>query len=474
MASLKFMRAVPLRLHPRFPALQRERGQALIYGLFVLGAGLVALFFLFNTGQLSAEKSKLVNTADAVAYSAGVMHARALNFDAYTNRALIANEVLIAQAVSIAAWTRHVATHAENVPVLGCYSQYAVPIALRLVEYTAVCFALSFDLFGQGAHDIDRGARGIAQQVVAASEAAKALLQGAQQSMAAAFIPARTLLMQQVADANYAGDGAVRVDPLPLTDGYLLFEGQPFVKSYSGEQRERFKSAAVSAAYKDGFVERRSWSDRSQPDVNCRLLPGAEFKRRGATAMVGLDQWHALDTASLHSWRPGWGWLGPRCDDNPELALGYGAQFAGEGAHDQADASLIAARDNPVALSLADAAAADRIWRYSGLPGFADLSAPALADADPRLKFAIVLTRAKAEIRSSDGASTIRPDGRLAIYQNQLASDRLTAVATSEVFFRRPQARADGKAELASLFNPYWQVHLISTSAQDVAAAMLH
>jgi hypothetical protein len=282
--------------------------------------------------------------------------------------------------------------------------------------------------------------------------------------------------MQQVADANYAGDGVVRVDPLPLTDDYLLFEGQPFAKSYDGAQRERFKSTAVSAAYKDDFVERRSWSDRSQPDVNCLLLPGAEFKRRGATAMAGLDQWHAVDTASLHSWQRGrgfWG-LGLRCNDNPELALGYGTQFAGEGANDQADASLIAVRDNPVALSLADADVDDRIWRYSGLPGFADLSAPALAAADPRLKFSIVLTRAKADIRSSDGASTIRPSGRLAIYQNQLASDRLSAVATSEVFFRRPQARADGKTELASLFNPYWQVHLISTSAQDVAAAMLH
>jgi len=69
----------------------RQSGQALIFGLFALAGGLVALFFLFNTGQLTAEKTKLVNTADAVAYSAGVMHARALNFSAYTNRALVAN-----------------------------------------------------------------------------------------------------------------------------------------------------------------------------------------------------------------------------------------------------------------------------------------------------------------------------------------------------------------------------------------------
>jgi hypothetical protein len=68
---------------------------------------LAALFFLFNAGQLSSEKTKLVNTADAVAYSAGVMHARALNFDAYSNRALVANEVLVAQTVSLSFWSQY-------------------------------------------------------------------------------------------------------------------------------------------------------------------------------------------------------------------------------------------------------------------------------------------------------------------------------------------------------------------------------
>jgi hypothetical protein len=58
----------------------------LVFGLFVLIAGLAALFFFFNVGQLSREKTKLVNTADAVAYSAGVVHARALNFNAYARR----------------------------------------------------------------------------------------------------------------------------------------------------------------------------------------------------------------------------------------------------------------------------------------------------------------------------------------------------------------------------------------------------
>jgi len=104
---------------------------------------LAALLFVFNTGQLTAEKTKLVNTADAVAYSAAVMQARALNFDAYTNRALMADEVMIAQAVSIAAWSARVVRHMENMTPRNCRSYYSVPAAPVLIDYIPVCYLLS-------------------------------------------------------------------------------------------------------------------------------------------------------------------------------------------------------------------------------------------------------------------------------------------------------------------------------------------
>ena len=86
-----------------YEGLRYQRGQALIYGIFILMSSLCALFFLFNT-------------ADAVAYSAGVMHARALNFDAYNNRALVANEVLVAQMVSLSSWASYADMHMQNLP----------------------------------------------------------------------------------------------------------------------------------------------------------------------------------------------------------------------------------------------------------------------------------------------------------------------------------------------------------------------
>ncbi|MGV7207007.1 pilus assembly protein TadG-related protein [Oxalobacteraceae bacterium A2-2] len=290
----------PMRLIENAMRRHWQRGQSLVYGLFMMVAGLAVLIFIFNTGQITEEKTKLVNTADAVAYSAAVMHARALNFDAYTNRALMANEVLIAQAVSAASWSAHVVRHTDNVPPMNCNGGYSVPASLLLFEYIPVCYLLSLPAAKAGATGLEESVKAAAKATVAASELAKTILQGAQASMAAALIPARQMLMQQVADANYAGDGAVHVDPLPLTDTFSSFNGSPFIRQYGGADRARLKAAVVTAAHRDDFVRQRSWT--SANNVPCILANKAAFRRRGGTELVDYDEWKAMDTASLHRW----------------------------------------------------------------------------------------------------------------------------------------------------------------------------
>lgn len=433
--------------------------------------GLAALIFLFNTAQLTREKTKLVNTADAVAYSAGVMHARALNFDAYTNRALMANEVMIAQAVSLASWSAHVVEHSQNVPPLACYTWYSVPVALALVDYIPLCYLLSLPGAAVTAASVDAAVQVAAQSTVALSEVAKTILKTAQLNMAADFIPARKSVMRQVADANYKDDGVVLVDTIPITDNFVLFDGKPFINAYSGVDRQRFKDAVVNAANLDGFVKQRSWT--SANFFPCILGNKAAFRRRGGTELIDFDEWKAMDTASLHQWT--WHFHGifrpPSCDET-EMPLGYGTQAAAQGSPDDSSASYANSRsDNPNASALASSAD----WGYSGLPTFYDISTAALGYSPrpaPGLKFAIRLTRAKEQTRTSDGTSTVKPSGRLALIDGKPAAGVLAAVATSEVFFQRPVGRSDGKTELASLFNPYWQAHLVSTSAADMAIAM--
>ena len=58
------------------------------------------VFLVFNSGRAVNEKINLVNAADAAAYSGAQIAARQLNFMAYTNRAMIANEVSIGHMFS--------------------------------------------------------------------------------------------------------------------------------------------------------------------------------------------------------------------------------------------------------------------------------------------------------------------------------------------------------------------------------------
>jgi len=78
-----------------------EKGQILPVSLFGLALLCLSMLLVFNTSQLSSKKQQLNDAADAAAYSAALFQARSLNSVAYTNRAMIANQVFIAQVLSV-------------------------------------------------------------------------------------------------------------------------------------------------------------------------------------------------------------------------------------------------------------------------------------------------------------------------------------------------------------------------------------
>lgn len=431
----------------------RQRGQALIYGIFILFGALAATFYLFNTGQLSAEKTKLVNTADAVAYSAGVMHARALNFNAYTNRALIVNEATIAQMVSISSWIQYSKQHVQRVPAMMCYTYYAIPIVTATAEYIPLCFLLSYGGAAAVINAVDYGFNYVGPAAVAAAEVAKIRLQAAQVATFATMLVARNQVLRDVANANYKDNGAISVDTIPLTDNWSLFEGRPFISRRSGNDRTRFRNVEVAAINRDDFVRDRSWS--SESPWPCIVLPVGRAAHTGGTSLQGFNRWQANDSAAftIRKWR--WRLTGSGCRQIASYSLGSGSR---------------ATTNSGIQ------------WRYTGVPSFYDLSDQALAyrpenhDAakrdNPRLQFAIRVTRDKGQQKTSAGQSEIKPSGRLNLYAGNQADNKMAAVSTSEVFFERPTPRADGRRELASLFNPYWQVHLVPNSGAVTAAAL--
>jgi len=87
---------------------------------------LISLNFLYKAGKLTSTKMRLQNAADAAAYSAAVVEARDLNFAAYINRAMIANEVAIGQMVGLHSWAFHWASF--HYYLNGYFRQFIEPI----------------------------------------------------------------------------------------------------------------------------------------------------------------------------------------------------------------------------------------------------------------------------------------------------------------------------------------------------------
>ena len=91
-----------------------QKGQAAILVLALVGVVFVCMIFLYQSGRITTEKMQLQNAADAAAFSASTLEARSLNFCAYTNRAMVANEVGIGQIVGLLSLVDEVKTVGSN------------------------------------------------------------------------------------------------------------------------------------------------------------------------------------------------------------------------------------------------------------------------------------------------------------------------------------------------------------------------
>ncbi len=103
----------------RRPLRGSQEGQALVLGLVLLMIALATVVVMYNNTQVTTEKVKVVNAADAAAYSGAVFVARNLNFMAYTNRAMIANHVAAGHYVSISSWVRYMNESMEDLEQVG-------------------------------------------------------------------------------------------------------------------------------------------------------------------------------------------------------------------------------------------------------------------------------------------------------------------------------------------------------------------
>ena len=99
----------------------------MVFGLFFIGIALIGLILMYNRGVLTRDRVQVENAADAAAYSQAKLFARHQNLIAYTNRAIVANEMSVGQVVALMSWAKRYA----NIPRwVNSFPAYQVPILL--------------------------------------------------------------------------------------------------------------------------------------------------------------------------------------------------------------------------------------------------------------------------------------------------------------------------------------------------------
>ncbi len=423
---------------------RHEGGQVLALLLMLLAALLGSLLFVFNSGQIVAAKLRLVGAADAAAYSAAQSQARALNFQAYMNRAIVANEVAIAQLVSLRSWSGYMDQVLQEASTVG---SLVPPLGAALNSISR-----SWDT-------IDRGL----QRALPPLEAAASVWNVEVLARAEIIADAQTAVLadslaQEVAFDNVPALGVSAVGREFTVSNALRWRNFTQGHGRSGDERARLREVVMDS--RDGYTRSRDWT--------LGLPPLLALRKRGGTDLIGYEAWRGMDTLALRE---------SVLFGTHELPIAWHAaenrlhMEPGRGDHGGSY------RDNPRSSGYA-ARELEARNGYRGLPAYRDVRLEPNRNQTP-LRYDVELRQAGGTIATSDvimgGAATVVPGENPKIAIPAYQTGTAYALSAAQVVFRRPIGRADRRPELGSLFNPYWQARLAPvTRAQRLVAAAAH
>ena len=468
---------------PRRAIRHAERGQAVVLFLAVIAACCCVFALVYNVGQMTNQKEATINAADAAALSGALVEARMLNFEAYTNRAMVANEVTIAQLVS-----------------LDSFIQYSNEMFQYIAIYTAPIPYL--DDLTQALADATQIAQDIAEPVIAAAvpvvDALVSALSGIQSAANGVGALAANEISDKIAKANETTFDGRDDDPPKLTAGLLAGAmnedaWQAFTQANDGDGRAAGKGVVLNS--RDPFsTNRPNGSFLNTVNDALELLGGGISytvldKTSGTTTLQDYDHWIAQDSLDLASGgvQTCFGipcGYGTEVDPfSPPLAYGRAdADSDGNTDHNLCNASGFLgaptvncqlAQDNAITLS------------YNGLPTFRDLAGDLSKTGpcstnngsdSPSLPYVMAVQKAGSATLSTQnlGVNDVPvpgPQGSPDLTDNLQNGGNLTSISAACVFFFRPDgaandvtgralARHDAQHEFASLYNPYWQARL--------------
>lgn len=449
----------------------RSRGQATIWLLGTLAASAAVMYAVFNTGQVIVGKQRAVNAADAAALAGATAQARLLNLMAYANRGVVANEVFLAQLLSLESWVQYiektsgriemVLNIASLIPGVAAFAQPAAKV-LDKVELIA-------DKAKDGLH------KGI-DVYIPVLEGVKTGLKGAQGAIRLgggllAEDAARNLVKANRTDFNGRLDKGVAIADTNLVKEATFVKNNAawmnFTKLYSGNERGDGKYILEQSV--DQFTAQRP----GQGWLNFSAFV-AGLEKKGGSKLQGFDRWESQDTLEL------WERSGIK---KKYQAVGWGRANA-----DQNGSS--GSRWDPGRDAQKNARSdAGRHRGWSGVPALYDIADKTQPSREQLgLDFMVAVARPGANdfTTASMGMANVTSTsvaGSPHLLPQQEASQN-AAFAKARVFFERPRRgltndftatslwRPDGAKEYGSLYSPYWQARLRDLTAVEKGALL--
>lgn len=425
-----------------------------------MGIGLLSIvamtaYLVAGYATATTEKAKSMALADASAKSVGTWYAQILNYDAYTNRAIAANEIMMAQAATMVAWTEYANTLSQNIGTVASIIPAVRPVA-SLIQETALLSAQAARLGAQ----IDIPVR---------SSYSKALYLS-QQILHASANPFSAQAM--VNEVVWTADPRFFAQIIPSSN---ISAFSALTKNYAEEDRRNLLSLVERS--QDEFTRNRSDESRLYllPTGGC--IPTSFdrafsklYKRGGTWLSSDLSSWESADTLSIHTWRRRSRWNRTCGGLGEAVALGWGAvdtNVSGNGEVDDDRANLGA---NPGAFQNARSSAV-RVPGYLGLSNFRELNTYLSANrnlANVRIPVLIRLNDSKHQqiTAGKKAVDSAKPRG---------LGNSTWSLSVAETFFHRPPDTQTNPAsrEFANLFSPFWSSRLVSPSAADRAVALM-
>ncbi|UZA04725.1 hypothetical protein LP092_15255 (plasmid) [Moraxella bovis] len=438
-----------------------QKGQALLAVLAFTLILAITLVYLFNTSQLLAERAKAKVLADHAAFNTATKQAQLLNANAYMNKAKITNQLAIAQAVSVASWAEHFEPVPDNtriinmIPYVGAQIHQGITQASQAVQMVSE----SQGLF------------------VTANATSTALISKHQQLLNTTYLVALENEHKLVLKNSSIG---ARFDS-NLGKTYLT---KQFISRYSGVSKDpyqgRLRMREVLLNARDDFTRSRRPSESQSFTII--PFPRVKLERRGGTELSDdMNQWKGVDTFSLHMQR----WRRWRLR-NYEYPIGYGSAVASKSGDSDvnnrmgySDASGVNRQSSRRANNFKpswDSRNRSMMGEY-GVPEYWDLHKDELLSDSPSRQFTVSIFKSNNNLNTTSGISNFQVGDNVDIK----TPSKITAFSTAEVYFERPLKDRNGNdtylnngsIEKASLFNPYWNVRLVDSSAKDMLGAVI-